>query len=93
MSVISALGSAAAALPSINPHFHGHKKGSHVQSADDTNAVGSAAQVPAGLQQGLFGRLLNSLEQVIGVQAAATAGAAAGAPAAKLAGSTLNVTA
>jgi hypothetical protein len=93
MSVISALGSAAAALPPINPHLHGHKKGSHVQSADDTNAGGSAGQVPAGLQQSLFGSLLNSLERVIGVQATATAGAAAGAPAAKLAGSTLNVTA
>ncbi len=79
MSVIANLGSTAAALPPINPHLHGHKKGSHVQSADDTGGGSDgAAQVPAGLQQNLFGSLLNSLEQAIGVQATAPAGAAAG---------------
>ena len=98
MSVIANLSSAAAALPPLNPHLHGHKKGSHVQSADDTSGGSdSAAQVPAGLRQNLFGSLLNSLEQVIGVQATTPAIAATGttsaSPATKLAGSNLNVTA
>jgi hypothetical protein len=79
MSVIANLGSAAAALPTLNPHLHGHKKGSHVQSADDSSgSSGSTAQVPAGLQQNLFGSLLNSLEQVIGVQTPTPATAATG---------------
>jgi hypothetical protein len=88
MSVIANLSSAAAALPPINPHLHGHKKGSHVQSADDTGGSSdSAAQVPAGLQQNLFGSLLNSLEQVIGVQATTPAGAATGTTSAAATGS------
>jgi hypothetical protein len=67
----------AAALPAINPHLHGHKRGSHVQSAEETSGgSGSTAQVPAGLQQNLFGSLLSSLEQAIGVQAATPASAA-----------------
>jgi hypothetical protein len=80
MSVIANLGSSvAAALPAINPHLHGHKKGSHVQSADETSGSSdSTAQVPAGLQQNLFGSLLNSLEQVIGVQATTPASGATG---------------
>jgi hypothetical protein len=83
MSAIANLGSAAAALPTLNPHLHGHKKGSHVQPGDDTRGGGdSAAQVPAGLQQNLFGSLLNSLENVIGVQATTPAGAATAAPSA-----------
>jgi len=81
MSVIANLSSVAAALPPINAHLHGHKKGSHVQSADDTSGSSdSAAQVPAGLQQNLFGSLLNSLEQVIGVQTTTPAAAATAAP-------------
>jgi hypothetical protein len=77
MSVISNLGSSlAAALPAINPHLHGHKRGSHVQSADETGA--STAQVPTGLQQNLFGGLLDSLEQVIGVQATTPVSTATG---------------
>jgi pyruvate/2-oxoglutarate dehydrogenase complex dihydrolipoamide acyltransferase (E2) component len=83
MSAIANLGSAAAALPTLNPHLHGHKKGSRVQPGDDTRGGSdSAAQVPAGLQQNLFGSLLNSLEQVICVQATAPAGAATAAPSA-----------
>jgi hypothetical protein len=89
MSVIANLGSAvAAALPPINPHLHGHKKGSHVQSVDDrSGSSDSAAQVPAGFQQNLFGSLLNSLEQVIGVQATTPAGAATGTPSTAATGS------
>jgi hypothetical protein len=87
MSVIANLSSAAAALPTLNPHLHGHKKGSHVQSADDTSGSSDGtAQVPAGVQQNLFGSLLNSLEQVIGVQATTPAAAPTGTTSAAPAG-------
>jgi hypothetical protein len=85
MSSISNLTSAASALPTLNIHAHGHKKGSHVGSADDSSS-NTAAQAPAGTVQNLFGTLLQSLEQVIGLQpstaaaaTAATATAGAGA--------------
>ncbi len=86
MSSIANLTSAPAALPQLNIHPHGHKKGSHVASADDSDS-NTAAPVPAGTQKNLFGSLLQSLEQAIGVQlsapaaAAATSAAAAAAPA------------
>jgi hypothetical protein len=71
------------ALPQLNTHPHGHKKGSHVASADDSgsNDSNTAAPVPVGTQQNLFGSLLQSLEQVIGVQLSATAPAGAAAAA------------
>jgi len=82
MSSISNLTSAASALPTLNIHPHGHKKGSHVESADDSSS-NTAAQAPAGTVQNLFGTLLQSLEQVIGLQpstgTAATAATSAGA--------------
>ncbi len=77
MSAIANLSSAAAALHPVNLRLHGHKKGSHVQSTDGTGN-GGAAHVPAELKQNLFGGLLNSLEQAIGVQATTPAGAATG---------------
>jgi hypothetical protein len=78
MSSILGLSSASAAFPPLNIHPHGHKHGSHVGSLDDSGSD-TAAQVPAGAAKNLFGTLLQSLEQVIGVQsstAAATATAA-----------------
>ena len=66
------------ALPQLNIHPHGHKKGSHVESADDPGS-NTAAPVPVGTAQNLFGSLLQSLEQVIGVQLSATAPAGAAA--------------
>jgi hypothetical protein len=72
------------ALPQLNTHPHGHKKGSHVASADDSDSTSNsntAAPVPVGTQQNLFGSLLQSLEQVIGVQLSATAPAGAAAAA------------
>jgi hypothetical protein len=90
MSSISSLTSSASALPTLNIHAHGHKKGSHVGSADDSSS-NAAAQAPAGTAgtvQNLFGTLLQSLEQVIGLQpstataaTAATAAAGSGASA------------
>jgi hypothetical protein len=84
MSLIPNLTSASSALPTLNIHTHGHKKGSHVGSPDDSTSS-SSAQAPAGSVQNLFGTMLQSVEQVIGLQlspakpAAATAAAAAGA--------------
>ncbi|MEA3196690.1 MAG: hypothetical protein QOF32_742, partial [Gammaproteobacteria bacterium] len=68
------------ALPPLNIHPHGHKRGAHVESAGDSGSD-TAAQVPAGAAQNLFGNLLQSLEQVIGVQPA-TGTAATPTPAA-----------
>jgi hypothetical protein len=75
MSSIANLTSASSALPSLNIRPHGHKKGSHVGSSDDSGS-NTAAQVPVGTVKSLFGTLLQSLEQVIGVQLGATAPAA-----------------
>ena len=88
MLPIAILSSAPSALPPVNIHPH-HKKGSHVESLDGSSSD-TAAQVPAGAVQNLFGSLLHSLEQVIGVQssAAATSAAAANAPASAPAAST-----
>jgi hypothetical protein len=91
MSSIPNLTSASSALPTLNIHTHGHKKGSHVGSPDDSTSS-SSAQAPAGSVQNLFGTLLQSVEQVIGLQlspakpaasaAATTAAAGAGTTAA-----------
>ena len=67
MSAIANLNAAPAAFPPVNLHAHGHKRGGHVQ-ATDADAGNGTAQVPPGLRQNLFGSLLNSLQQVIGVQ-------------------------
>jgi hypothetical protein len=70
MSLITNLSSAQTALPSVNIHPHGHKKGSHVGSADGSTSDG-AAQIPTGSGQNLFSTLLQSLQAVIGVQLSA----------------------
>ncbi len=70
MSSIANITSASSALPPLNVHPHGHKRGSHVESAGDSGSD-TAAQIPVGAAQNLFGSLLQSLEQVIGVQPAA----------------------
>ena len=87
MLLIPNLTSASSALPTLNIHTHGHKKGSHVGSPDDSTSS-SSAQAPAGSVQNLFGTLLQSVEQVIGLQlsaakpaATATTAAATSAPA------------
>ena len=83
MSSIANLSSAPSAVPPGNLHLHGHKKGSHVGSIDDSSSD-TAAQLPVGAAQNLFSRMLQSLEQVIGVQLSAptpTATAATAAPA------------
>jgi hypothetical protein len=70
MSALSIPSTAAAALPAVNfhPHGHGHKKGAETDPFTDSSST-TAAQIPVGSAQNLFGNLLNTLEQVIGVQA------------------------
>ena len=73
-------------LPALNihPHGHGHKKGSPLDPTADSSSS-TAAPIPAGAAQNLFGSLFSSLQQVIGGQpvtaatnpAAATTNAAA----------------
>jgi hypothetical protein len=79
MSSIANLSSAPSALPPVNVRPHGHRRGSHVESAGDSSSD-TAAQVPPGAAQNLFGSLLQSLEQVIGVQSATATPTATATP-------------
>jgi BRCT domain type II-containing protein len=81
MSSIASLSSAPSALSAITAHSHGHKKGSHVESTSSDSDGDAMTPVPAGTQQNLFSSMLQSLEQVIGVQPATAASASAAAPA------------
>src|SRR5258706_9834498 len=81
MSLIPNLTSASSALPTLNIHTHGHKKGSHVGSPDDSTSS-SAAQAPAGRVQELFRTLLQSVEQVLRLPLSPAKPAAAATPAA-----------
>ena len=81
MSSLAIPSSVSAALPALNvrPHGgHGHKKGSDLDSSTDSTSS-TAAQVPAGSAQSLFGNAFNALEQLIGVQPPAAAGSPAAA--------------
>jgi hypothetical protein len=105
MSSLAIPSSATPALPALNipphGHGHGHKRGSEVDSSTDSGSS-TAAQIPVGSAQNLFGSLLNTLEQVIGIQpssqaqpaqpAAATSAAATG-NAQQSIGSKINLTA
>ncbi len=98
---ISAATSAALSALNVHPHGHGHKHdGLALDSLTDSGSS-SAAQAPSGSTESLFGTLLNTLEQVAGIQLTAPAqssrAAAATAPASpsalQAAGSKINVTA
>jgi hypothetical protein len=98
MSSLTIPSAVTSTLPTVNihPHGHGHKKGGSLDPTSDTSSS-TAAQIPVGSTQNLFGSLFNSLEQLIGGQpapaatnlAASTAGTAAANAAA--AGSKINV--
>lgn len=86
MSALAISNSALTTLPAVNPHKHGHghKKGMSADSLSTPSTSTSnstTAQLPVGATQGLFASLLQSLQQVIGVQpvAATTATSATGA--------------
>ena len=70
MSLILNLGTAPAALPSVNIHSHGHKRGSQVDSTDGSGSD-AAAPSPRSVGQNIFSTLLHSIERVIGVQLSA----------------------
>jgi hypothetical protein len=69
---INPVQSAAPALPGLHLQGHGHKKGVHGATRSDAATVASD-QGPAGSTQNLFGSLLNSVEELIGVKPAAAA--------------------
>ena len=85
MSSIASMSSAPSALPPVNIPPHGHKRGAHATTADDSGS-GTAAQIPAWAAHNLFGSLLRTLEQVIGVQSTTTTPIATAAPAAAAGG-------
>jgi hypothetical protein len=68
MSAIASLSSAPSGLPTVKSHAHGHKKGPQVESTDDAISDSITAPVPAATQQNLFGSLLQSLQQAVGLQ-------------------------
>jgi hypothetical protein len=76
MSSIANLGAASAALPQLNIHPHGHKKGLDALSTD-LSSSDSTAQLPVPAAKNLFSNLLQSLEQVIGLQSTPASPAAA----------------
>ena len=76
MSSIANLGAASAALPQLNMHPHGHKKGLDALSTD-LSSSDSTAQLPVPAAKNLFSNLLQSLEQVIGLQSTPASPAAA----------------
>jgi hypothetical protein len=95
MSSLAVPSAVTSTLPAANvhPHGHGHKKGSLMDPFTDSSS-GTAAQVPVGSTQNLFGSLFNSLQQIIGAQPAAASPAAAASNAASpaaAAGAKLNV--
>jgi hypothetical protein len=75
MSSIANLSSASSALSAMTVRAHGHKKGSQLESLDDSSSDTTAA-VPAGTQQNLFSSMLQSIEQAIGLQLTAATPAA-----------------
>jgi hypothetical protein len=103
MSSLTMPSAVTSTLPAVNvhPHGHGHKKGSPLDPTEDSSS-NTAATIPVGTAQNLFGSLFNSLQQIIGakpVPAAANPGASTGnaaassaaAGSAAAAGSKLNV--
>lgn len=92
-------------LPAVNlpahGHGHGHKKASPLDATTDSSS-NTAAPIPVGTAQNLFGSLFNSLQQIIGGQPAAAvakpaalttnaAASSAAAGSAAAAGAKLNV--
>src|ERR1700677_3910833 len=91
---LSAIASAASnALPTVNFHPHGHRKGARPDtgSTSSTSATSSASsgtsamsigQLPVGASTPLFNNILQSLTQTVAAQTAVTAATPGGATAA-----------
>ncbi|MEO7205590.1 MAG: hypothetical protein ABI356_02915 [Steroidobacteraceae bacterium] len=69
MSSLAIPSAVTSTLPAVNihPHGHGHKKASALDPTDDSTSS-TAAQIPVGSAQNLFGSLFNSLQQIIGAR-------------------------
>jgi hypothetical protein len=75
---INPIQSSASSLPALHLPGHGHKKGIHGDSQAEAAALTSTTdQEPTGSTQNLFGSILDSVEQIIGVKPAAAAAGAA----------------
>ena len=76
MSIAAISAAASTVIPAINVQPHGHKKGLKLES-DSNGTDTTVGQTPTTTNQNLFSSLLQSLEQVTGVQPAASTGTAA----------------
>lgn len=76
MSSFTMPAAVTAALPAVNllphGHGHGHKKPSPLDPTSDSSS-NTAATIPVGTAQNLFGKLFSSLQQIIGGQPAPAA--------------------
>src|ERR1700744_458237 len=74
MSALAIPSAVNSTLPAANmhPHGHGHKKGSEFDPTADSTS-NTAAQIPVGSAQNLFGSLFSSLQQIVGGSPAAAA--------------------
>ena len=79
MSVLNIPSAISSAISSLTSH-HGHKKGVHGGGAG--SALNSTSSTddgqPTGSTQSLFGSLMDSVEQVVGIQTPASTTAAKG---------------
>ena len=65
-------------LPALHLQGHGHKKGIHGDSLTEAaTSASSTDSEPTGSTHNLFGSILDSVEQLIGVKPAAAAAGAA----------------
>jgi hypothetical protein len=80
MSVLSIPAAISSAVSSLTSH-HGHKKGVHGGAGSSAlNSTSSSTDdgEPTGSTQSLFGTLMDSVEQVVGIQTPASTTAAHG---------------
>ncbi len=71
----------AASLPAVTFRPHSHRKGSHVEAGTASGSTGGSGigLLPVGAGAGLFSKLLQSLEQMVGAQAPVAANPASNA--------------
>ena len=75
---INPIQASASSLPALHLQGHGHKKGIHGDTQTEAaTSTSTTDQEPTGSIQNLFGSILDSVEQLIGVKPAAAAAGAA----------------
>jgi hypothetical protein len=81
MSLTAITTSTSTALPGVNFHPRGHRKGAHVDTGSSTSSSNASGigQLPVGAATPLFSNLLQSLEQTVSAQSAVTAAGSVGA--------------